>query len=221
MKKINTFWNWFQDNNQTIKNIKNETPKNQKHILFWLDKNLSYYCKELAFMLTFPKNPTHKFKLIISANGNPDYFKQVIDLIDNAPRLRTWKFIAFIQPSERIDKMIEGIDDPYIFPEITLKASELKFLPLDYNEKTQKFNIMVYLKNYNLHCDTKTLDQAIFIIMQDLLGEKSSYQNINFVQLAQMPDNDLIHLHAFQMFIDTLNLEDKNILYSNEENRKS
>ena len=121
-----------------------------------------------------------------------------------------WKFTAFIQPTENIEKIINGLDEPYIFHEITLKASELKFLTLDYDEKTHKFDIIVFLKNYNLYCDTKTLEQAIFIIMQDILGENSLFQNINFVQLAQMPDNneELIHLYDFQMFIDILNLDD-------------
>jgi hypothetical protein len=210
MKKINTFWNWFQDNNQTIKNLINETPKNQKHISFWINKNLSYYCKEIDFMIVFQKNGIEKNELIITANGNPEYFDQVIDLVDNAPQLKNWKFTAFIQPAERIDKIIDGFDEPYIFHEITLKASELKFLTLDYDEKTRKFDIIVFLKNYNFYCDTKTLEQAIFIIMQDILGENSLFQNINFVQLAQMPDNneELIHLYDFQLFIDVLNLED-------------
>jgi hypothetical protein len=204
MRAINTFWNWFQDNNQTIKNLINETPKNQKHISFWINKNLSYYCKEIDFMIVFPKIGNTKSELIITANGNPEYFNQVIDLVDNAPQLKNWKFTAFIQPIERIDKTIDGLDEPYIFHEITLKASELKFLTLDYDEKTQKFDIIVFLKNYNLYCDTKTLEQAIFIIMQDILGENSLFQNINFVQLAQMPDNeeDLIYLYDLQSYID-------------------
>nr|WP_315167769.1 hypothetical protein [uncultured Flavobacterium sp.] len=216
MKKINTFWNWFQDNNQTIKNLVNETPTNQKHINFWINKNLGYYCKEIDFILVFPNNNNNnnnnnnKTELIITANGNPEYFNHVIDLVDNAPQLKNWKFTAFIQPTERIDKIIGGLDEPYIFQEITLKASELKFLTLDYDEKTQKFDIIVFLKNYHLYCDTKTLQQAIFIMMQDIMGEKSIFQNINFVQLAQMPDNneELIHLYDFQMFIDILNVED-------------
>jgi hypothetical protein len=210
MRAINTFWNWFQDNNQTIKNLINETPKNQKHISFWINKNLNYYCKEIDFMIVFPKVGNTKSELIITANGNPEYFNQVIDLVDNAPQLKSWKFTAFIQPTDRIDKIIEGFDEPYIFHEITLKASELKFLTLDYHEETQKFDIIVFLKNYNLYCDTKTLEQAIFIIMQDILGENSLFQNINFVQLAQMPDNneELIHLYDFLMFLDILNLDD-------------
>jgi hypothetical protein len=208
MKKINTFWNWFQDNNQTIKNLINETPKNQKHISFWINKNLSYYCKEIDFMIVFPNNNNNnnnnKSELILTANGNQEYFNQIINLVDNAPQLKNWKFTAFIQPTDRIDELINGLDDPYIFHEITLKASELTFLPLDYHEVTQKFDIVVFLKNYNLYCHTKTLQQAIFIIMQDIIGEKSLYQNINFVQLAQVPDNKegLIKLCELHHYLD-------------------
>ena len=208
MKKINTFWNWFQDNNQTIKNLINETPKNQKHISFWINKNLGYYCKEIDFMIVYPKTANGKCELILTANGNPEYFNQVINLVDNAPQLKNWKFIAFIQPTAKIDEIINGLDNPYIFHEITLKASELTFLPVEYHELSHKVDIVVFLKNYNLYCDTKTLQQAIFIIMQDIVGEKSLYQNINFVQLAQVPDNKegLIHLYDFQFFLDNLNL---------------
>jgi hypothetical protein len=127
--------------------------------------------------------------LILTANRNPEYLNQVLNLVDNAPQLKNWKFTAFIQPTQRIEEIMKGLDDPYIFHEITLKASELTFVPLEYHEESHKFDIVIFLKNYNFYCDTKTLQQAIFIIMQDILGEKSLYQNINFVQLAQVPDN--------------------------------
>lgn len=208
MRAINTFWNWFQDNNQTIKKLINETPLNQKHISFWLSKNLSYYYKEIDFILVFPiNNNNNKSELIITANGNPQFFEQVLNLVDNAPQLKDWKFTAFIQPTDRIEEIMKGLDEPYIFQEITLKASELIFLPVEYHEVSHKVDIVVFLKSYNLYCDTKTLQQAIFIIMQDILGEKSLYQNINFVQLAQMPDNrdGLIQLYDFQLFLDNLN----------------
>ena len=108
---------------------------------------------------------------------------------------------------EKIDELMKGLDDPYIFHEITLKASELTFLPLEYHELSHKVDIVVFLKSYNFYCDTKTLQQAIFIIMQDIVGEKSLYQNINFVQLAQIPENKegLIQLYDFQLFLDNLN----------------
>jgi hypothetical protein len=204
MKKINTFWNWFQDNNQRIKNVINENSENQKHITFWISKNLSYYCKEIDFMIVYPKNSNEKTEFIITANGNPNFFQQVVNLIDNAPQLRTWKFTAFIQPTERIDEMINDRDDPYIFQEFTLKASELKFLPLQFQEESNKLDIIVYLKNYNLYCHTKTLQQAIFVILQDLVGEKSVYQNINLVQLAQEKEEQegVIKLYDLQKYLD-------------------
>ena len=210
MRKINTFWNWFQDNNQTIKNFINETPKSQKQISHWIKHRLGFYSKELDYMIIFPKKPTDKTELIITANGNPEYFTRVTELIKHAPVLKHWKFTAFIQPTVHIEKIIDGLDEPYVFQEITIKTSEIKFLPLAYDEKTKKLNIIVYLKNYNIHCDTKTWKQAIYIIMQDLLGEKSLYQNINFVQLACLPTNteELIELYDLQFYIDTINKND-------------
>lgn len=208
MKYINTFWNWFQDNNQTIKNLPNETRKNQKHISFWLNKHLNYYCKGIDFIIAFPKKAHQKAEMVITANGNPEYFNQVIELVNHAPILKHWKFTDFIQLSESIEKIMEGLDHPYIFQEITIKTSEIKFSPLGYDEESKKIDITVYLKNYNIHCDTKTWKQALYIIMQELLGEKSLFQNINFVQLAKLSEDDeeLIHLYDFQMFIDTLRL---------------
>jgi hypothetical protein len=210
MRKINTFWNWFQDNNQTIKNFINETPKSQKQISHWIKHRLGFYSKELDYMIIFPKKPTEKTELIITANGNPEYFTRVTELIKHAPVLKHWKFTAFIQPTVHIEKIIDDLDEPYVFQEITIKTSEIKFLPLAYDEKTKKLNIIVYLKNYNIHCDTKTWNQAIYIIMQDLLGEKSLYQNINFVQLACLPTNteELIELYDLQFYIDTINKND-------------
>lgn len=204
MRAINTFWNWFQDNNKTIQNLMNETSKNQKHISFWINKHLGYYCKELDFIIMFPKKKKGKSELIITANGNPEYFNKVIQLIDHAPVLKNWKFTAFIQPTEDIDKFIDKLDNPYVFQDITIKASEIMFSPLNCDENFKKFDIIVYLKNYNIHCDTKTWRQALFIIMQDIFGEKYLYQHINFVHLAQMPDNedDLIYLHDLQSYID-------------------
>jgi hypothetical protein len=85
MKKIITFWSWFHDNRHTIKNWIHQTPKNQENICYWIYKNLSYYCSEIDFMIVFPKNEEKQAEFIITSNGNPDYVRAVIDLIDHAP----------------------------------------------------------------------------------------------------------------------------------------
>lgn len=210
MKAINTFWSWFQDNHQIIENLFNESPKMQKHLYFWINRHLRYYCKGLDFIIIFPKNYTYKMELIITANGDPVYFSKVIQLIDHAPVLKNWKFSAFIKPTQDIEKVIDKLDQPYVFQEITIKASNIMFSPLNYDQNTTKLDIMICLKNYNIQCDTEKWRQALFIIMQDIFGEKFMYKHINFVQLAPMPDNNepLIHLYDLQLFIDILNSED-------------
>ena len=97
MKK---FWNWFLDNQHTFKTLINESPQNQSYIIYWVKQNLNYYCRELDFVIVFPKTPTGQLEFIVTANGNPEKFKQVIDLVDNAPILKDWKFTALLEPKE-------------------------------------------------------------------------------------------------------------------------
>jgi len=201
MKKINTFWNWFQDNNQTIKKSINETIQNQEHILFWINKHLGYYCKEIDFMIVFPSDPKDKTEFIITSNGNPEYFQQVIALIDNAPKLKTWKFSAVLLPSQAERR------DSHIFPDIILKSSDSKFHSMDYNENTKKANIFIHLKNHKILCNTKTLNQVTSLLSQDQLGEIIVDKNITLVQLPQKPpeNTDRIQLYDLEIHIDILN----------------
>lgn len=207
MRRITLFWEWIQYNEQTLRNLRNEKPKVQKMFLFWLDRHLHNYCENLESILMFPVNENEPVQLVISANGDPEYFNKVTTLVEAAPTLKNWKFVAFIQPSENIDEMEAGLDKPYVFKDIILKASELKFMPFQY-ENEKKIDMIVYLKNFTVLCHNKNLLHVVYIIMQDIIGEKLLHQNINFVELAQLPeqeDDELIHLYDLQFYLDEIN----------------
>ena len=72
-------------------------------------------------------------QLLITANGNHELFNMAIDLEKTAPRLWDWKITALIKPRQDYDDMEAGRDEPYIFQDITLKTSELKFTALEYD----------------------------------------------------------------------------------------
>ncbi len=170
-------------------------------------KHLHVYCEGLESILMFPANENEPTQLVISASGNPEYFEQVTTLVGNAPKLRKSKFVAFIQPSQYIEEMEGGLDKPYVFKDIELKASELKFMPFQY-EDVKKIDMIVYLKNFTVYCTNKNLLSVVFIIMQDVIGEKSLFENVNFVELAQMPLNEndeIIYLHDLQDYLEHLN----------------
>lgn len=207
MKSIILFWDWICYNEQTLRNLRNEKPAVQKMFIYWLDRHLHNYCEQLESILMFPANENEPTQLVISASGNPEYFDRVITLIENAPKLRNWKFVAFVQPSQTIGEMEAGLDKPYVFKDIELKASELKFMPFEYEDE-KKIDMIVYLKNFTVHCTNKNLLHVVFIIMQDIIGEKSLFENINFVELAQLPEeesNRLIYLYDLQMYLVALN----------------
>jgi hypothetical protein len=207
MRTIKLFWEWFYCNEITLRTLRTQNVKIQKVFIYWLDRHLHNYCEGLDCIIMFPEKEDDKLQLIISANGNPEYFEQVVTLAEHAPYFKNWKIVPFIQPSQDINQMEVGLDKPYVFKDIILKASDLKFRPFEY-ENEKKIDMIVYLKDFTVHCKNKNLLQVVFIIMQDLLGEKSLYQNINFVELAQMPEQgnaEMIHLYELQYYLDEIN----------------
>jgi hypothetical protein len=121
--------------------------------------------------------------------------------------IKNWQIKAFLQPTSEIEKMKQGLDEPYVFCDLVLKSSELKFAPLNPNDQKKKLDIVVYLKDYTIYCDNSILLEAVFMILYDLLGEKSMVEDLNFVQLGQMPEDEsnLIQLCELQWYIDSFN----------------
>lgn len=78
-----------------------------------------------------------------------------------------------------------------------------------YNTRTaKKIDMIVYLKNYTIHCNNKNLLEVVYIIIQDIIGEKALAENINFVELEQMPNqenDELIYLFDLQYYLDEIN----------------
>lgn len=211
-KTVDFFWSWFIDNHTKLRALNTLNTKDKKHYLYWLNWHLHFYIPGIDLILIFPNRKNKKTQMIFTANGNPDFFNSVEEVIKLAPQINDWKFIAFVQPIEDIDEIEAGLDKPYVFKDINLKASELKFMPFEY-EGTKKIDMIVYLKNFTVHCNNKNLLQVVFIIMQDIIGEKLLFENINFVELAQMPETEnieLIYLYDLQYYLDEINTKKPN-----------
>jgi hypothetical protein len=204
---MKNFWNWFLDNHHTIKNLLNHSPENQKTICYWIKQHLNYYCRKIDFIIVFPKRTTDQFEFIITSNGNHKLFKKVIDLVDNAPVLKTWKFTAFIDSKETIEKRINKLDSPFIIKDINLKENQVQFIPINLERDSKKQTIQIHLKNHNICCSNKTLIQAIFFILEKLSVSPLLFETILLLQLPQSTGQktDLIHLHEFQVYLDNFN----------------
>lgn len=136
MKTITTFWNYFQQNNFVLL-LLNEIPKDEIKTHFdKLIEKLHLYNKDLDLII---KNKTNGAELIITANGNPYLFKEVELLVHHAPAVESWKITAFLQPETNLTKYENGIDKPLEYYGITLRISEMYFIPLENPKQTNRF----------------------------------------------------------------------------------
>lgn len=178
------FWNYFKKNNFAFL-LLTEIPKDELEMHFnKLNEKLSEYNKDLGFII---KNGKSKSELIITAHGNPYLFKEVELLVHYAPTIERWKITAFLQPEQNITKYEDGTDKPFLFYGISLKISEMFFVPLENPNKPQDLGICVYINNYIFHKDNPKLREAIYIQIEHLIGEKSFANDLTFIDITQIP----------------------------------
>lgn len=202
MKTITNFWNHFQQNNFVFL-LLNEIPKEKLKIHFnKLIEILHQYNKDLDLII---KNKTIGAELIITANGNPYLFKEIELLVHHAPLIERWEITAFLQPETNLTKYENGTDKPLEYYGITLRISEMYFIPLENPNKPTDLGIKILLKNYIVHKDNPRLREAIYVHIEHLIGEKSFANDIAFIEIGQLEgeDENQIDLYNLKSYIDS------------------
>ena len=183
MKIITNFWNHFQQNNFVFL-LLNEIPNDElKTHCDKLIEILHQYNKNLDLII---KNKKKGAELIITANGNPYLFKEVELLVHHAPVIERWKITAFLQPESNLIKYENGTDKPLDYYGITLRISEMYFIPLENLDKPTNLGIKVFLKNYIIHKENPKLREAVYIQIEHLIGEKAFANDITFIEMGQL-----------------------------------
>lgn len=207
MKTTNNFWNHFQQNNFVFLFLI-EIPKDELKIHFEkLIELLHQYNKDLDLII---KNKKNGAELIITANGNPYLFKEVELLVHHAPVVERWKITAFLQPETNLTKYENGTDKPLEYYGITLRISEMYFIPLENPNKPTDLGIKVLNKNYIVHKNNPRLREAVYVHIEHLIGEKAFANEIAFIDIDQLyPNNSYcIELYKLHKYIKILHLRD-------------
>lgn len=201
MNQITNFWKYFQQNNFAFL-LLNEIPKDELKIHFnKLITILHQYNKDLNIII---KNKKTEAELIITANGNPYLFKEVELLIHHVPVIERWKITAFLQPETNLTKYENNTDKPHNYYGITLRISEMYFITLENPNKLIHLGIKVFLKNYIIHKENPRLREAVYTIIEHLIGEKSFASDIAFIEIGQLNSDqeNLINLYNLKHYID-------------------
>jgi len=194
MLKEKQFWDWFKENEAKFYFLGQVDDEDEKEsILDDFLANLHLYCDKLYFEIG--GYPNEKQDLIITAEGNTDFFDNVEYLVKQAPQLEYWNVIAF-KPA------VEGGIIEY--NDIRLESETMYFIPLG-NKSSQKIGLRIYVNNYNTTKE-KDFSTATYLMLDNILGEKSNALNIGYVEVEGLPSiserEELIELIKLPRYIE-------------------
>ncbi len=205
MKKITTFWNYLQKNEQEILNALLLGIKTEE-ILSEITKKLDYVSRRIGYVIKAPKTINDKFIIIFTGNGYRKLFAKIIALENQAPALKHFTAQAFIKPMEDTSEYKNGTDEPCNCGNYKIKISELQIALLDYNIATKQIKIDLYLPHYNDLKHFEDLKHNIDWMVMQIVGEIAFRKHIKQIQLNQMPLEPVGLLSLFELpdFIDYL-----------------
>lgn len=205
MKKVTTFWNWFQDNEKLIYNAI-KTGNNKQLIWLHLIRNYTYLSPDIILLMQTSITQQHKITFIFSAKGNKEQFPILIALEEQAPKLKYFVPQAFIKPMQYKTSNKNGNDLPYTFGQYQLKISSIYLSLINYNSNTKQLKIRLYIPNYNNLKKFSCLEKSIEILLCIILGEIDFRNHIEEMECTQLETTipGLLNLIELPEYIDYL-----------------
>ena len=190
---VDEFWSWFVRNEKRLKNFESDPDKYLNELFIQVKKIKA----GLAIEFEPPQNGI--IKMTVSANGNIELFQLVREMVERAPAVKGWKFIAFRQrmPAAAVKEMKLKVG------ELVLDPSVMKFFPVRENNQ---LNIIIYTpgvtqQNYN------QVAYASFVLLDNILGEYDCITKVASFDFHPMPTqkeelDDLRPLLELAAFVD-------------------
>ena len=174
------FWKWFTKNEKFIyENVENDEKQEE------LFDNISSRLHKIDENLVFEFSPIHENKIrefSISADGIKESFPAVENLISKSPKLNNWQFNAFRQrvPGDGLTldfgKFKIGYDDIYF----------------RHSTSNNELGIELNIRNFD---DSGEMKNAIYILLDGLLGEYDVTMNIDWIEWVKLDENNIENLN--------------------------
>ena len=202
MATTKNFWNWFVDNNKDYLDLDSIGDSYKDTLLDSMLMQIHKYDDHLYFEIG--GHPDADRELIITAEGNKEYFSAVTKLIADAPTVPGWTFVAFKQAIPgHFSSNWDGVE---------LTTEDMFFYPLA-SESTPGIGIKIYLKNFETLKGETILETLIFKMLETIVGEKSFAEDIDYIdedyQSVEGEEEDLISIIDLPDYIQWHKSHDK------------
>lgn len=174
MISTSDFWDWFEKNNAQyffLNQIEDESERDR--IMDLLLEKLHKFSDQLYFLIG--GLPDEKQDLIITAEGNKDYFPKVEELVNSAPALDNWNIIAF-KPAADTAFTTD-------FNNAQINSSKTLFIPLENKKSPDLLGVRLIVNNFSTENKQDFLNAA-YETLDTLLGEKANAMYINYVEVS-------------------------------------
>ncbi|MEW6469166.1 MAG: hypothetical protein AB1458_09590 [Bacteroidota bacterium] len=177
-EKADLFWKWFCENQNNYLQVNQKEGQEREQLLNMFLEKLHRYHPHLFFEMG-GRSDTES-ELIITAEGIKDYFPAVELLVSRAPRLKGWNIIAFKPPMGTEFRIEIGGHQ--------FEPGKIIFIPLDNKEQPSAVGIQVCYPQYTEE-NKNIFIQGTYLILDVILGEKSTTLDIDYLDITQTPPN--------------------------------
>ena len=181
MENKKAFWEWFENNHTDYNNF-NETYEQEAEksveLLDAITKELKKFSEGLFVEVSATEE---KKELVITAQGNREFFADAYALVASAPSIGSWEFIAL--------KPALGLDFNFQMADVTINPDEILFMPLEADEYPDDVAIRLYHKAYTTEegATRNAVIVGLYAALNMLLGEKNSTLDLQYVDFDDMP----------------------------------
>lgn len=181
MEEIKNFWDWFEANHNEYNNfneIYETNPEKSLELLDSVTKELKKFSKGLFVEVSADDKSK---ELIITAQGNKEFFADVFMLVKNAPSIDSWKFTA--------TKPAQGLDFNFKMADVTIDPSEILFMPLEADEYPDDVAIRLYHKDYTIEegATRNAVIVGLYAALNMYLGEVATALDLQYIDFDDMP----------------------------------
>lgn len=175
MQEQREFWTWFGANEARFRDLEVEE---KEALLDELQESLHRYCSELWFETGCATDGINE--LIISAEGNLDYFSAVRTLVAAAPDIAGWRFIAF--------KPAVGFEFSTSYEGIIFDPATAWFLPMRSNSDPTRRGVKVGYAHFE-SARSEDFLAGTFLMLDSALGELHFAEQLHHVEVVALPSS--------------------------------